>query len=190
MSESASHCSLSFDYPEGSLYEDVITKRIWMLQTTITSLHGLVVLTPYETTKTGELMEISAAVFIASKRFKRVHSEALVITNEGVFIRMDEEMFQMTFGDMDAYPVAEEAKSLGTVINFTPRSSNGNTPERVYDPSMDYNPLIRVGEMKDRLKEVIRCHKNILVESEALLATLTDFERDFKAQLDLPVSDS
>lgn len=186
-----SHVDLALEdtYPEGSLYEDVITKRVWMLQNTVKSFQGMVILTPYEITQTGEVLEVKASVFIASKRFKRVPAEALVINGDGVFLHMDEELFQVTFGNLDEYPLHQEAESLGNVVNFTPRAGSANTQEAVPVVAMAYNPLIRVAEMKDRLTEVAACHRKILVETESLLATLTAFERDFKAQLGLPVSD-
>lgn len=184
-------CDPSLDemFPEGSLYEDMITKRIWMLQTRVTGFSGMVILTPYETTQTGEVLEVPAATFIASKRFKRVPSEALVITPEGAFIQMDEELLSLTFGPMEDYPSQEEMKSLGNVVNFTRPAANVPTQAAVSIPSMEYHPLTKVTEMKERLMEIASCHRKILVETEALLATLTAFERDFKSQLDISVSD-
>lgn len=181
--------SISDSYPEGSLYEDVITRRVWMLQNAITSLQGISILIPYEITNTGEVMEVKTSVFISSKRFKRVPADALVVNASGVFLHMDEELFQTTFGELDDYPIQQEASALGNVVNFTPRGVSGHTQEPVAVNSLDYHPLTRVSEMRDRLMEVVSCHRKILVESEALLATLTAFERDFKEQLGLPASD-
>ena len=82
-----------------------------------------------------------------------------------------------------------EGAALGNVINFTRRVPSENTLEAVPPLSMDYNPLTRVAEMRDRLTELASCHRKILVETESLLSTLTAFERDFKVQLGLPVSD-
>lgn len=180
---------LSVTYPEGSLYEDVITKRVWMLQIAPENLRCTVVLTPYEATQKGEVLEIQSAVFIASKRFKRVPAEALVMNKDGCFIHMDEEILGITFGGIDSYVDGQEAESLGNVLNFTPRAGSAHTQAAVPVVAMDYNPLTRVEEMRDRLTEIARSHRNILVETETLLATLADFERDFKAQLGLPVSD-
>lgn len=180
--------SLAHTFPKGSLYEDVITKRIWSLTEPPVSLRGKVILTPYAVTQTGEVLEVETAVFIASKRFQPVPEDALVITSEGVFIHMDEELQQLTFGNMEDY-VTKEGAALGNVINFTRRGHSANTLEAVPKLSMDYNPLTRVAEIKDRLTELASCHRKILVETESLLSTLTAFERDFKVQLGLPVSD-
>ncbi len=188
MSQSAQDGSLSQAYPKGSLYEDVITKRIWSLSESPNNLRGKVFLTPYAVTQTGEVLEVETATFIASKRFQPVPENALVVTPEGVFIHMDEELQQTTFGNMEDY-VSKEGAALGNVINFTRREHSANTLEAVPPLSMDYNPLTRVAEMRDRLTELASCHRKILVETEALLSTLTAFERDFKVQLGLPVSD-
>lgn len=189
MSQSAKDGSLSQAYPKGSLYEDVITKRIWSLSESPNNLRGKVFLTPYAVTQTGEVLEVETATFIASKRFQPVPENALVVTPEGVFIHMDEELQQTTFGSLEDYMESKEAKSLGNVINFTRRVPSENTLEAVPPLSMDYNPLTRVAEMRDRLTELASCHRKILVETESLLSTLTAFERDFKVQLGLPVSD-
>ena len=188
MSQSAQDGSLSQAYPKGSLYEDVITKRIWSLSESPNNLRGKVFLTPYAVTQTGEVLEVETATFIASKRFQPVPENALVVTPEGVFIHMDEELQQTTFGSLEDY-TSNEGAALGNVINFTRRAPSENTLEAVPPLSMDYNPLTRVAEMKDRLTELASCHRKILVETESLLSTLTAFERDFKVQLGLPVSD-
>ena len=188
MSQSAQDGSLSQAYPKGSLYEDVITKRIWSLSKSPNNLRGKVFLTPYAVTQTGEVLEVETATFIASKRFQPVPENALVVTPEGVFIHMDEELQQTTFGSLEDY-MSMEGAALGNVINFTRREHSANTLEAVPPLSMDYNPLTRVAEMKDRLTELASCHRKILVETESLLSTLTAFERDFKVQLGLPVSD-
>ena len=188
MSQSAQDGSLSQAYPKGSLYEDVITKRIWSLTESPTNLRGKVFLTPYAITQTGEVLEVETATFIASKRFQPVPENALVVTPEGVFIHMDEELQQTTFGSLEDY-MSMEGAALGNVINFTRRAPSENTLEAVPPLSMDYNPLTRVAEMRERLTELASCHRKILVETESLLSTLTAFERDFKVQLGLPVSD-
>ena len=189
MSQSAHDGMLAQTYPKGSLYEDVITKRIWSLGEAPSNMRGSVFLTPYAITQTGEVLEVKTSDFIASKRFSRVPENALVVTASGAFIHMDEELYQTTFGNLEDYPDSKEASALGNVINFTQRVRSENTPEAVPHVSMDYNPLTRVSEMKDRLAEALACHRKIVVETEALLTTLTAFERDFKVQLGLPVSD-
>ena len=189
MSQSIQDGMLAQIYPKGSLYEDMITKRIWSLTESPNNMRGSVFLTPYAVTDTGEVLEVKTSDFIASKRFKLVPENVLVMTPSGVFIHMDEELYQTTFGNLDEYMESKEAKSLGNVINFTWREHSANTLEAVPPLSMDYNPLTRVAEMKDRLTELASCHRKILVETEALLSTLTAFERDFKVQLGLPVSD-
>ena len=188
MSQSAHDGSLAKAYPKGSLYEDVITKRIWLLSESPTNLRGKVFLIPYAITQTGEVLEVETATFIASKRFQPVPENALVITSEGAFIHMAEELQQTTFGNLEDY-MDKEGAALGNVINFTRRAPSTNTQEEVAPLSMDYNPLTRVAEMRDRLTELASCHRKILVETESLLSTLTAFERDFKVQLGLPVSD-